>query len=501
MQKQRLFTFFLFLSFVQAIAAQYSELWSVRLQGGAMTGEDLLLHANGDVTICGTNNFTARFDALGNLIWQTSMLLEDPLGFCVKLLPTSDGGTCALGDYEDQTGTGNLMGLHQDASGTLLGTAIVNTPGTNTGDDFRDAAQDSEGNIYLTGQFAINFNAAAGLAKLDPLGNLLWQVALPPPPGWGFGQGYAVACSSDALIYVLARNVLGCSLLRYSAMGDLIGTTDFDIVLVENGNILAVDALGNAVFGGSHGNQFNMTKVLPNGAVLWSHDFAYQGLAANGSHITNILCDGAGNIYGSGSAGTLFQYGLLTKFTPAGTQVWADTTETSYMSPAYLTRNKERMLLHNDRLTLATLYFTAHLYEYDTLGNRLSRQLFIVDGEPLPRVNAMSKDDAGDLYVTGTLPSGPSYVGYIAKFAPAAPTAVETIQMREPTVYPVPCVDQLWMDLLPNGMPVEVVDVNGRIILNGSLQGGMLDVSVLPNGPYILRTPDGGRTRFLKIDR
>ncbi len=29
---------------------------------------------------------------------------------------------------------GNLMGLHQDASGILLGTAIVNTPGTNTVD-------------------------------------------------------------------------------------------------------------------------------------------------------------------------------------------------------------------------------------------------------------------------------------------------------------------------------------------------------------------------------
>ena len=145
-----------FLLFGISLPAQYVWSWHVLFPEQGSTGEDLLLNPDGEVTMCGTSCFTARFDALGNAIWQADTLLADPFGYCVKLLPTLDGGTFAAGDYEDHMGTDNLVGFHQDMAGNLLGTTIVNTPGTNTGDEFHDAAQDSEGNIYLTGDIRGN---------------------------------------------------------------------------------------------------------------------------------------------------------------------------------------------------------------------------------------------------------------------------------------------------------------------------------------------------------
>ena len=490
----------LLLSVAASVSAQYNEAWHVLLPDPMYSGEDLLLHADGALTVSGTSCFTARYDGLGNAVWQTDSLLADTFGFCIKLLPTMDGGTCALGDYEDHTGTDNLVGFHQDNGGALLGTAIVNTPGTNTGDEFHDAAQDSEGNIYLTGEFALNFNGAAGLAKLDPNGNLLWQVVLPPPPSWGFGQGYAVCCAGDTLIYVLARNTIGCSLLRYTAEGILAGSTDLDVYIADNSNAFAVDAEGNAVFGGNHGNQFNITKVLADGTVLWSHDITYPGLSAASSYISNIACDGSGNIYAAGSAGSL-QYGLLTKFSPTGIQLWADTTETYYPVPNYLARNRDRLLLHGDRLTLATIYVAAHLYEYDTLGDRLSRQALIVDGNTSPRVNAMRKDDDDNLYITGFIPSGQTYVGFLAKYAPDLSTTVQERTGVRPVIYPDPCIDRLRVKDLPEGTAVEVEDANGRTVLHGSLHAGALDVGRLPDGPYLIRIPNGGSARFVKVGR
>lgn len=498
MHNLRLCLFSLFLPSVLSLSAQYSEAWHVLLPEPMYSGEDLLLHADGEMTVCGTSCFTARYDGSGAMVWQSDMLLADTFGYCIKLLPTIDGGTCALGDYEDHTGTDNLIGFHQDMAGTLLGTTIVNTPGTNTMDDYHDAAQDSEGNIYLTGEFALNFNAAAGLAKLDPNGVLLWHVVMPSPPTWLFGQGYAVGCAGDTLIYVLARNSIGCSLLRYSSEGDLLGSTDLDVYLENNSNAFAVDAEGNAVFGGDHGDQFNITKVLPTGIVLWNQDLVYPGLSSAGAFISNIICDGSGNIYAAGTGGS---YGLLTKFSPTGTQLWSDTTEGFYLIPPYFARNSDHLLLHDDRLTLATFYTDAHLYEYDTLGNRLSRQALDVGGDISPRVNAMRKDEDGNLYITGFLPSSQSYVGFLAKYAPDISTTVrERIGVR-PVIYPDPCVDRLRVEDLPDGTVVEVVDAKGNIVLHGSLHAGALDVGMLPDGPYLLHLPDGGSAHFVKVGR
>jgi hypothetical protein len=48
---------------------------------------------------------------------------------------------------------------------------------------------------------------------------------------------------------------------------------------------------------------------------------------------------------------------------------------------------------------------------------------------------------------------------------------------------------------------VYVEDANGRIVLHANLHAGALDVGVLPNGPYLLRTPDGSGARFVKVGR
>jgi hypothetical protein len=308
-----------------------------------------------------------------------------------------------------------------------------------------------------------------------------------------------VGCAGDTLVYVLARTTVGCSLLRYSFDGDLLGYTDLALYLEGNSNAFAVDAGGNAVLGGSHDGLFNMTKVQPNGNVLWSHDFGYPGLQSPSSSITNIVCDANGNVYGAGSAGNQ-QFGVLTKFTPQGTQSWTDTTESFYVN-SYLARNRDRLLLDGDQLTLATFHIAAHLYAYDTLGNRLFRQALEVAGVPGPRVNAMRKDAAGDLYITGFLPSAPGFTAFLAKFTPDIATGVLSVALDRFAIYPDPCDDRLRLEHVLDGTPVRIDDMNGRLVQCVALDGSALDVSTLLPGPYVLRLPDGRSARFVKAGR
>jgi hypothetical protein len=479
------------------VPAQYSESWHVVLPADAVTGEDLILYPSGEVTVCGTRSFTARYDAQGNTIWQNTALLNDPIASCVELFPAAEGGTVAVGDYENGTGTNDLIAFHQDAAGMLLGTSIVNSPGTNTGDDYHAAAQDSAGNIYLTGAFVLNTNTVPGLAKLNSSGDLQWQVVLPLPSGWSFGQGYGVACANDTVVFVLVRNAAGSALLRYSAEGVLLGCTDLD-VQVEH-RALGVDPAGNAVIGGSHGNAFNVTKVMTNGAVQWSQDLSWPGLSFLSGYISDIECDGQGNVYAAGSAGDV-QHGIVAKLSSTGSTLWMDTTEGYLPVQGYLVRHRDRLLLNGDRLTLATAYAVAHLYEYDTTGERLLRQALEVAGSTDPRVNAMRKAADGTLYLTGYFSSGLVPHGYLAKMAAQGPTGIAEMSDPTPVPYPVPCQDQLRLAGIPDGTAVDVIDGNGRTALHRTVRNGMLQVSDLTDGLYVLHLPSGN-VRFLKQRR
>ncbi len=58
-------------------------------------------------------------------------------------------------------------------------------------------------------------------------------------------------------------------------------------------------------------------------------------------------------------------------------------------------------------------------------------------------------------------------------------------------VYPIPSGDLAYIENIPENCQFEILDLTGKIWLNGVLQDKRIDISKLKNGIYILRISDG----------
>jgi hypothetical protein len=133
-----------------------------------------------------TEFFTAAFAADGTPQWTNG--LPDSIGQAWKIFQLNDGTLLSLGDFENHTGTNDVLAQRYSPAGALLGQVVIDSPGLNNGDDLGDATMDAEGNVYLTGTFSTAGQAKPGLARLTPSGALDWWVTYPVPAAWnGFG--------------------------------------------------------------------------------------------------------------------------------------------------------------------------------------------------------------------------------------------------------------------------------------------------------------------------
>ncbi len=487
--------------------AQYSTEWISLFEGltGYHSAEDLALLPNGELVTSGvfvptttTEFFVAAYDGTGAQLWTNG--LPDSIGRAWKIFELNDGSLLVLGDFENQTGTNDVLVRRFATSGALLGEVLLNSPGLNTGDDFGDASMDTVGQVYLTGTFSTGGQTRPGLARLTSSGDLAWWVTHPLPSNWnGFGIGLAVETIGDSVVVMWTRNGSSYSAaVGYSSAGTHLWTTDLEVTSTDNNNAMTTDGLGHVLVGGGRNQQFNVTKLDAAGAVLWSTDFAHAGLSSVNGRIRHLRCDAQGDVYAVGEgpfqASIPGPYLLLAKLSSAGTVLWTDTLTGGNINYCL---NMDHALLHDDRWTIASAYIGSYLYEYDTTGTRLFRQPWNVPGAQNSKVNAMAMGADGSLYLAGRAQLvGSAGDGFVAKLTPVSTGFADPDAPRD-VLYPVPTSDRLRLPIgRPSGAVVTVTDLNGRTLFT-TLGQHVIDVTGLPAGVYILHA-SGLRWRFVK---
>ncbi len=478
--------------------AQYATEWISLFDGlsGYHSAEDLTLLSTGDVAVSGvftpatTTEFrVAAYDPTGAPLWTQG--LPDSIGRAWKILRLVDGSLFALGDFENQTGTNDVLVQHLSATGILLDQTVLNSPGLNTGDDFADATLDPDGHVYLTGSSFSGGQNEPALARFTPAGALEWWVRHPIPGAWnGFGLGLAVATIADSLAVMWVRNGTSYSAaVAYSAAGVHRWTTDLQISTSDNNNAMTSDGSGHVIVGGNHAQQFNVTQLDAMGAVAWSTDFAFPGLSSVNGQVRHVRCDAQGDVYAVGEgpyqASIPGPYLLLAKLSAQGNVLWMDTLTGGNVNHCL---NMDHALVHGDRWTVATAYIGSYLYEYDTTGTRLFRQSWTVPGAPRSAVNAMVHGTDGALYLAGRAQlTGSSGDGFVAKLLPIA-TEVPDPPTTTAVLHPVPATTHVQ---LPNGFSgaITLTDPGGRAIRRAVALAGTVDVADLPPGIYLLHVP------------
>lgn len=487
--------------------AQYNTEWIGLFDGltGYHSAEDLVLLSSADLVASGvftpsttTEFFVTAFDGTGAPLWSNG--LPDSIGRAWKIFELNDGSVLALGDYENQTGTNDVLVQRFTSSGTQTGEIVLNSAGNNTGDDFADATMDADGQIYLTGTFSANGLTRPGLAMLTSSGDLAWWVTHPLPSNWnGYGIGLAVEAIGDSVVVMWTRNGTSYSaVVGYSSTGTHLWTTDLEVIATDNNNAMTTDGLGHVLVGGGRNQQFNVTKLDAAGAILWSTDFAFPGLSSASGRVRHLRCDAQGDVYAIGEgpfqASIPGPYLLAAKLSSAGNVLWTDTLTGGNINYCL---NMDHALLHDDRWTIASAYIGSYVYEYDTSGTRLFRQPWNVPGAQNSKVNAMVRDNDGALYLAGRAQLvGSAGDGFVAKLMPVS-TGLADAEAPRGLLFPVPVKDRLQ---LPSGLPVgavvSVTDINGRVLFTAQDRNG-IDVARLSAGSYILQAA-GLRWHFVK---
>ncbi len=492
------------------LSAQFSTEWMTTYNNlsGYNSAEDLLVLPSGSVVSNGTfttgttsEAYIAAFASDGTDLWNAG--LPDSIGRAWKIFRLNDGTLLSLGDFENMSGTNDVIAQHVDTLGNLLGNIVLNTPGFATGDDFADATQDAFGNVYLAGSFMNGAQVRPGLARINGNGQLDWWVTYPIPSNWGgFGKAIAVEVIGDTLPVIWTRNATSYSAaIAFNTSGQHQWTTDLTMATTDNNNGMTCDGLGHAIVGGNRNQFFHVSKLDAAGNVVWSKDLSYPGLTSTTGHIVHVRCDAAGDIYAVGEGSYQLSipgpYYLLAKLSSAGTVLWTDTLTGGAIN---FCSNMDFAELHEDRWTVITSYLHTLIYEYDTTGLRMFRQDWNVPGAPISNVNAIRSDGAGGLYLAGRARlAGSAGDGFVAKLVPLSTALDGKPQAAVNTSpFPIPTDGELIIPACSGYDRAVVLDLNGRIVLR-TTTSGRLDVSGLAPGSYVLQLGrSGARWRFVK---
>ncbi|MDQ3623863.1 MAG: SBBP repeat-containing protein, partial [Verrucomicrobiota bacterium] len=252
----------------------------------------------------------------------------------------------------------------------------------------RSIAIDGAGNVYVTGVSLGGFPVSRDYAtiKYDAVGNELWVARYDGPPNApanGADEAVGVAVDDEGNVYVTGTSVGSGSAedyatIKYDPDGNELWVTRYNGP--GNGrdaaNHLATDASGNLYVTGSSvgsgtGNDFATVKYDRDGNELWVA--RYNGPANLGDSAIALVVDAAGNVYVTGQAS---RFGGLIPFI----------------------------------LDYATI-------KYDPDGNELWVAYYDSPLSRTDRPNAIGRDPAGNVYVTGSSyerPGGEGGINVIA---------------------------------------------------------------------------------------
>ncbi|MCB9307928.1 MAG: SBBP repeat-containing protein, partial [Lewinellaceae bacterium] len=284
--------------------------------------------------------FVAKYDAAGNVMWVVSAGgANEDFGLDIA---TEAGGNVNISGFFQGTatfGSQTLTGSGQEdvftAKFDAVGNVLWVASGGGSSQDYGNSlVADASGNVYVTGWFtnAATFGSqtltSAGsrdvfVVKYDPAGNVLWAA-----DGGGTSNDLGQGITADAAgnVYVTgsfqgtatfgsqtatSTGVEDVFIAKYDAAGNVVWVAGAGGANTEIGNSIAMDAAGNAYVTGnfsgttSLGSQ-NLSsmgsydvfafKADATGNILW----AVGGGGPNSDSGTGIVADAAGKVYVTG---------------------------------------------------------------------------------------------------------------------------------------------------------------------------------------------------------
>lgn len=223
----------------------------------------------------------------------------------------------------------------------------INNLGGAYADNITDVKTDTYNNIYITGYIRKNISykgqnynltdtMAFFVAKLNPIGNLLWIKAVNISENTNSVNNYKLAVDKNNNVFVFgtflksitiegttlnaSNNGHDIFLIKYSDTGSLIfaqryGSTNDDysggIVVDENNNIIISGSFTNVIIisgtainaSGPSGSYDNfIAKLNNNGGYIWNAHYS----SSTDDYAKDITCDSDGNVYAIGTfAGTI----------------------------------------------------------------------------------------------------------------------------------------------------------------------------------------------------
>ncbi|MEO6711340.1 MAG: hypothetical protein ABI054_06650 [Planctomycetota bacterium] len=234
-------------------------LWSrtVDVLGGQDFSSELALGAGGVVHELGSTSATfyplqsrvITWDALGNQLWLTMLPSSDSL---LGIVAGAQGNLLCLGwTYNGMDSVAQVKAL--SSAGTTLWSANFGGSASNQ-DIARSAAQDAAGNWYVAFSYDVGnsfYNhPRAGVAKLDPAGQLLWERSY--PGSYGGADVTRIAVAPDGYSVAVGRNKVGGGAwgmyaVAHNAAGTLVWTdTQTSPGAADKATDVALDAQGIA---------------------------------------------------------------------------------------------------------------------------------------------------------------------------------------------------------------------------------------------------------------
>ncbi|MBK9411951.1 MAG: T9SS type A sorting domain-containing protein [Bacteroidetes bacterium] len=461
--------------------------------------EDLVLDENSNLYVNGTiDSFQTiipiyiSYDSSGMERWRRT-ISELGLNFSWRSLKSPLGHVVFAGEYEDQTGTNNMIYTEYNYSGDSIGGGILNSPGFTTGDDLGDICIDRTGNLFLAGQIRVGGDFPAAVARFDAGSEFRWLSSFPILPGWSTGDIRAIEMCGDTGMYCLTVNFTGFASVLYC---DTAGTFHWEVTLpVSTDNYhsaLATDNDFNAIVGGRYNNNnFGLVKLNFYGDTLWTRSYTYPGLSTASVEVVNIKTDSLNNIYVLGTSNGINQYSLITKFDSGGSILWMDTARGV---GGMFGRNKDFMQLKNGKVIFTTSSVDGHIYGYNESGQRIIDQPLILPGLTDPEVNAIEFNNSS-VYLAGNSNIGFNVrLGFVARLDDISTGIKESVGMGSVTIFPNPARDVLNFKFTNLGFDPEnyfIYDLNGKLLQEGSVKGnGQIKIDILEQGNYFIQFSD-----------
>lgn len=307
----------------------------------------------------GSNLFLAKYDSLGTVLWsKAGVTLGQSIGEDIKT--DSNGNSYFLGSYTGPTLTlgsasvvsqnGCVVAGKIDQSGNVLW--LKNVGYKNSAPYGHLAITiDGSGNSYVTGQASSNFSMPVDsliLTKLDNSGNVVWQ-KYATGTNW---NTYSLATDQLGNSYVAGRISGGTSLDLHGAVltNTMTGANIFIAKFDASGNLIwaksagnyptlyepsiAIDGSGNSIVAGHYLGTYAgfgsitltnpaqgdlyVVKFDPLGNVLWAKGTGSLG----GARAKGIVTDWQGNIFITGTCGSMVPFGTFTLTGSGGPEIF-----------------------------------------------------------------------------------------------------------------------------------------------------------------------------------